>query len=300
GFFVNTLVVRGRIDRDEGFGALVERVRGSALAAQAHQDVPFERLVEELAPPRSASWTPLFQAMLTFRNLGLPPLELPGLAIVPEEVPAAAAKFDLTLSLGDAPGTVAGLSGRFEYATELFDPATAERLAGRFVRLLVAAVAAPEAPLGELALLAAPERAQLLVEWNDAAASGGDPLFPERFLAAAELRPDAVAAVAGDGEITYGELAARSERLARRLVGFGIGPEAPVALAFERTLDALVALIAVLRAGGAYLPLDPEWPRERAAAVIADSGAVLALAAERSAAALGTLGVPVLCLDEID
>ncbi|HEX9942196.1 MAG TPA: amino acid adenylation domain-containing protein [Thermoanaerobaculia bacterium] len=298
GFFVNTLVLRMDAAGDPSFRDLVARARETALAAFRHQEVPFERVVEEVQPGRDLSRSPLFQAFFALQNAPTGPLELPGLTLAPfaarEEV---AAKFDLTLSVVELPD---GLLGRLDHNVDLFDPATAARLAGRLTALLEGAAAGPDLPLSRLPLLSPAERHQLLAEWNDTQepAPAATPL--ERFEAAAAVRPDALALVWDGGRLTRGELDRRANTLARRLRGLGVGPEIPVGVVLPRSAELVLAAVAVAKAGGVYLPLDPAWPEERIAAALGDAGArvVMTLASlaekvrpgERTAIALDGLG----------
>ena len=298
GFFVNTLVARARLEDDPPFGALLRRVRDTVLAAQRHQDVPFERLVEELQPERVAGLTPLFQAAFTYLASPLSPVPMPGLAVELLDAEVGVAKFDLTLSVYESGGR---LNGWVEYRTGLFDPATVERWMGHLRVLLETAVADPSRRLSELPLLSAAERWQVAGEWNATAL----PLPLEHCLhelveAQAARTPDAPAVVAEDGELTYRELDARAERLARRLRRAGVGPEVAVGLFAERSAAMVVGLLGVLKAGGAYVPLDPGVPRRapgrharrhrRAGAAGAGGAGREAAAAPRAGAVPGPLG----------
>jgi amino acid adenylation domain-containing protein len=304
GFFVNTLVLRMDLAGDPTVRQLVARAREATIVSTVHQEVPFEKLVEELSPERSLSLTPFFQVLFTLDNP--PPVpELPGLAAAPLAVETGTAKFDLTLALSDlveAGETAAGgpgrgaaaparrtrrtLAGGLEFNADLFDPATAARFAGHFANLVAAFAANPERPVASLPLLAASERHQLLVEWNDtpAAARIASPeegaALHRRFERQAAATPRAPAVIAGGETLTYRELDRHATRLARRLVGMGVGPEVTAAIFLERTPELIVALLAVLKAGGAYVPLDPAYPRERLAATLADCGAPVVLTQE--------------------
>jgi amino acid adenylation domain-containing protein len=283
GFFVNTLALRADLAGEPSFAKLVDRVRTVTLGAYAHQDVPFEKLVEALAPERSLGHSPLFQVVLAFQNAPLVPFELPGLTLEPLPAAAGMAKFDLTLTLGEA-GVLGGSS--LDYDRDLFDPATAERLAAQIERLLQGAVAEPEAGIWDLPLLSAAERAQLLEIWSGTASpypreSTVDALFAEQ----AARTPDAVAlaALAGDAhgeeQLTYRELAARARDLAAVLADLGVGPEDVVALALPRSPALVIAQLAILGAGGAYLPLDPTNPADRLAFLLEVGQASLLLTA---------------------
>jgi len=292
GFFVNTLALRTGLSLDEPFGALVGRVREVTIAASMHQDLPFERLVEELAPGRYLAATPLFQVMLVLQNASRARLQLSGLALTPLDVHSGTAKLDLTLSLLESG------DGVLEYDRDLFDRATAERLLGHFETLLEAVAAAPELPLGELALLGGAEREQVLWAWNatGSAARPGVRLH-DLFAAQAERTPEAVALVARGVVLTYAGLAQRAGSLARRLRGLGVGPEVRVGVFLERTADLVVSLLGVLQAGGAYVPLDPAYPAARIALMLEDSGASLVLSQESLVSRLPATQAEVLLLD---
>ena len=276
GFFVNTLVLRTDTSGHPGFVELVGRVRGSNLAAYAHQDIPFERLVEVLNPARSLSRHPLFQVMLAFQNVAPARFEVAGLSASFEEVASTAAKFDLAVSLGEertADGRPGGISGVIEYATDLFERETVERIAHRLVRLLEGAVAAPERPLGTLDILEACERELILRTWNDTAHALPRTNVVELFGAQAASTPDAIAVVFEDEELSYRALDARANQLAHHLRALGVGPETVVGLCVARSPQLIVALLGILKAGGAYLPLDPDYPTGRLAFMLADAGA---------------------------
>jgi non-ribosomal peptide synthetase component F len=298
GFFVNTLVLRAEMAGNPSFSELLGRVRSTALGAYAHQDLPFEKLVEELAPPRDPSRTPLFQVALALQNVAPLVLELPGLEIEQLMMDSGTAKFDLTLMFS---GAGESLSGALEYRLELFDPPTVKRFIAQLGILLEDAVVRPGRPVLELALLSPGESHQLLFEWNPGPAGDLVPeTLTELFARQAALRPEATAVVGASGVLSYGELARSSRRLARRLESRGVGRGSLVGVCLERDLALPVALLAVLEAGAAYVPLDPGYPAERLAYMLADSG-VKALVTESAVAAqLPDLpdGVAVLRLDE--
>ena len=276
GFFVNTLVLRTDTSGNPSLRELVGRVRAGNLAAYSHADLPFERLVEVLNPPRSLARHPLFQVMLAFQNNMQPSFAVAGLDARFAAVASASAKFDLSVSLAEqrlADGTAAGISGVIEYASDLFDAGSVETLGGRLVRLIAAAVAHPDRALGSLDILSAEERATILRGWNDTARALPQASLPELFTAQAAARPDAIAVLFEEEALSYGELEARANRLAHYLRGRGVGPEVMVGLCLERSLDLVIGLLAILKAGGAYLPLDPSYPRERLAFMLADAGA---------------------------
>src|SRR5262249_4335619 len=237
----------------------------SNLEAYSHQELPFERLVEALNPARSLAHHPLFQVMLALQNNAPAQLEFEGLGTRVEPVVGASAKFDLSVSLAEqrrADGSAGGLSGVMEYASDLFDRGSVEALAERLVRVLEAAVAAPEASIGRLDILSAAGRRTILRE-GDATEQGPAATLPQLFAAQAAATPDAVAVVFADEQLSYGELEARANQLAHHLRALGVGAESVVGVCLERSLELVVSLIAILKAGGGYLPLDPGYPRER-------------------------------------
>src|SRR5580693_4845648 len=299
GFFVNTLVLRADVSGDPSFAGLVGRVRETVLAAQARLDVPFEHLVEVLNPARSAARHPLFQVMLADEDVGAVDWQLPGLRVRPEPVPAGAAKFDLTLAFAqdrDADGAPAGISASFEYAADLFDPATVQALAARLTRLLRQAAAAPARPLSTLDVLTPAERREL-VHWNDTARVIPEVTLPELFEAQTARTPDAPAVVHVGVTISYAELNARANRLARLLIDRGAGPEDLVAIAMPRSADLIVAVLAVLKAGAAYVPVDPAYPADRIGFLLADTCPVAVLTTVLAGQGLPA-GSPRVALDD--
>src|SRR6185312_11957567 len=275
GFFVSTLALRAPLAGEPGFGELVRRVRDQVREAQAHEDVPFERVVEELQPPRDAARTPIFQAMLSLLSTPGGALRLPGLEVGFADYETTAAKLDLTLSLHEMEG---GVTGALEYRTSLFEAATIDRLAGHYRALLAGAAADPARRVSELPLLSVPERWQLAGEWNDTAAAYPQDLCLHELVAARAARtPDAPAVISDELSLTYRELLARSTALAGRLRRAGVGPESVVGLCVERSPEMVAGMLAVLQAGGAWLPLDPGYPSERLALLLEDAGAAIVL-----------------------
>nr|WP_068279790.1 non-ribosomal peptide synthetase [Aldersonia kunmingensis] len=267
GMFVNTLVLRTRVDGKVSFADLLRAARAGDLAAFGHSDLPFERLVEVLNPPRSQAHHPLFQVMLTFQNTGQVSLELPDMSISGVSFDAQLAKFDLQLIMGevaDGVGEAAGIDAVFNYATELFDEETIASFAERFVRVLAAVSVDPHVSVGDIELLDRSERALVLSRWNDSAAVvDSSATLVSMFESQVALTPDATA-VSFEGEsLSYAEFAARVNRLAGWLISQGVGPESLVALGMRRSLDLVVGMYAVTAAGGAYVPLDPDHPDER-------------------------------------
>ncbi|KJY24251.1 amino acid adenylation domain-containing protein, partial [Streptomyces sp. NRRL S-495] len=276
GFFVNTLVLRTDTSGDPSFAELLGRVREAQLDAFAQQDVPFERLVEEVNPARALGRHPLFQTLLVLQNHEEGELGLPGLESAPEPLGLRVAKFDLNIGVTerhDQDGTPAGLEGSVEYSADLYDRATVDGLFARFGRLLAAAAADPAAPIGTLDILAPEERARLAEDWNATAAPVRTGSLPELFAAQAARTPDAIALAHDGGEVGYAELDARANRLAHHLIAAGVGPESPVALLMERSADLVVATLAVLKAGGCYVPMHASLPPERMTALLADTAA---------------------------
>ena len=295
GPFVNTVTLRADLAGAPSFAALLGRLRAETLSAFAHRDVPFEKVVEELRPERTLSVPPLFQVLFNLLNARMEALDLPGLTLAPHPYEANTAKLDLTLTLEE--GTD-GCAADLEHNVDLFDRATIERLAAQYTRLLAAAVADPERRIGELPLLSAAERSALLEAGNDTRAERPPGLLVhELFTAQAARTPAAPAVTSGAQELTYAELDARSNRLARHLRRLGVEPEVRVGLCLERTPELVVALLAVLKAGGAYVPLDPGHPAERLDLVLEDAGAAVLVTEERWLGLLPAHGPRVLCVD---
>ncbi|MEU2393454.1 amino acid adenylation domain-containing protein [Streptomyces sp. NPDC007369] len=274
GFFVNTLVLRTDTSGDPSFAELLGRVRETALSAYAHQDVPFEHLVEVLNPSRSLSHHPLFQTILAVQNAPMGRFSLPGLDVASYAVPTGTAKFDLGVNLAEQfgpDGSPAGIVGAVEYATDLFDRETVAALARRWTSLLEAVAADPEQPIGAIDLLNAGERLRLLECGNATSGEVGTVPVPEMLAAQVAGAPDAVALVCGGVEWTYGQLNARANRFAHALIARGVGPEQVVAVALPRSPESIVAVLGVLKAGAAYLPVDPSYPQARIALMLDDA-----------------------------
>ena len=278
GFFVNTLAIRMRLARLEGekgepsFRELIRRARQGALDAFAHQDLPFERLVEELQPDRNLGVSPIFQTMFSYLNTPEPKLEAAGLSFEQIDLPFAPPKFDLSLGLADRNGR---LGGSIEYSLDLFEPETVERWSDVLAAWLGRALADPDRPVRDLAALGEAERRQLLTDWNPGAdpreATGRAlPTLPETFRRQAASTPETIAVRCGGDALTFRELDLRTDRLARRLVELGARPEELVGVCLGREIGLVVALLAVLKAGAAYLPLDPAYPPERLAFMLGD------------------------------
>ncbi|MCP3468049.1 amino acid adenylation domain-containing protein (plasmid) [Bradyrhizobium sp. CCGUVB23] len=298
GFFVNTLAVRLDLSGEPSVLQLLERTRRTALAAQEHQDLPFEQVVEIVQPPRRLDHTPLFQVMLAWQNNAVRSFDLAGLSVEAAGEGLDQVKFDLELSLGECDEVI---TGRFDYATALFDEATIERQRGYLLALLRAMVADAGQPVGRIDILPADERAYLLEELNrTAAAYPSERCIHELFEAQVAKTPDAVAVVHEDERVSYGELNARANRLAHHLIARGVKPDQPVAICLQRSVAMVVGLLAILKAGGAYLPLDPTYPSARLKQVLNDAAPPLLLADAAGRSALGAAAladVNVVALD---
>ncbi|HEX7243129.1 MAG TPA: amino acid adenylation domain-containing protein, partial [Longimicrobiaceae bacterium] len=278
GFFVNTLVLRTELSGDRSFRELLGRVRETTLGAYQHQEIPFERLVEELAPERSLARTPLFQVMFVLQNNERGELRMGGLEVEPLSTGAEVAKYDLTLDLAE---DGQGISGSIVYRAELWERATMERMSAHFARLVGSLVADSDRPVAGIALITEEERAQLLAEWG--ATGHGYPAaacIHDLFTAQARRTPGAVAVVHRGEALTYAELDLASNQLAHALRRRGVGPESRVGVYLRRTPAAVAALLGVLKAGGAYVPLDPELPAERIAFMLRDAGVRVVLTQE--------------------
>ncbi|HEX3475167.1 MAG TPA: amino acid adenylation domain-containing protein, partial [Kofleriaceae bacterium] len=295
GFFANTLVLRVAVDGERSFRELVRQVRAVCLAAYKHQDLPFEQLVDALAPARDLGRTPVVQVMFGLQNNPFPRVRLGESALQPVLLDAGTATFDLTVSLEERDG---GLVGWVEYNTDRFDRATIERLLGHYRVLLEAAVARPDDRLAALPLLAEPERRLLVEDWNRTAVEPPPVSVIERFRAQARRTPDAVAVAAGDVELRYGELAARAEAWAAALQARGCGRGTRVALALSRGPAFPIAVLAVLQAGAAYVPLDPSYPAERLAFMLRDCEARVVVTETALAAGLPRGEAELLVIDQ--
>jgi amino acid adenylation domain-containing protein len=296
GFFVNTLVLRTDMSENPSFQELLGRVREVTLGAYAHQDLPFEQLVEALQPERNLSHQPLFQVMFVLQNAPMSALELPDLTLSSLEMESSTAKFDLTLSIED---TEQGLVGSLEYNTDLFDAATISRMLEHFQTLLEGIVANPDQRLSDLPLLTQLERQQLLVEWNDTQVDYPKHLcIHQLFEAQVERTPDAVAVVFEDQQLTYGELNRRANQVAHHLRSLDVGPDSLVGICVERSLEMVIGLLGILKAGGAYVPLDPDYPSERLAYMLSDSQVPVLLTQEKLMSRLSEHQARVVCLDK--
>ena len=275
GFFVNTLVMRAELTGAVTFQELLHQVRQTALAAYSHQDLPFDKLVDSLQPERNLSHTPLFQVMFILQNAPLGAVELPDVTLRPLAIEPGIASFDLTLIMEE---TKDGLAAAFEYNTDLFEASTITRMIGHFQTLLAGILTTPEAPIATLPLLTEAERQQLLFEWNDTAVPlPNNATLHHLFEAQVDKTPETIAAVCNQNQLTYDQLNRRANQLAHTLQKQGVGPGTFVGVALERSLELLVGLFAILKAGAAYLPLDPDYPPDRLAFMIQDASPAVIL-----------------------
>ncbi|NUH43548.1 amino acid adenylation domain-containing protein, partial [Streptomyces samsunensis] len=302
GVFINTLVLRADTSGRPTARALIERVRTRNLAAYAHQDLPFERLVEVLNPERSLARHPLFQVLLAFNNTDTAATDqavagIPDLTVSPVAADTGVGKFDLSFAFTEQPHETGGLRGVLEFSTDLFDRDTVETLGRRYLRVLRGMVDAPDAPLDRIDLLDEVEARSLLSVWNDTVCEVPGRSVVELFEERVVGSPDAVAVVAGGVSLSYRELDVRAGRLARLLAERGVKPERFVAVALPRSVDLVVALLAVWKAGAAYLPLDTEYPADRLAYMLRDAAPTLVLTTGDLAAVLPDVNVPRVLLD---
>lgn len=273
GFFVNNLVLRVKLSAGSAFLEILKAVREICLEGYSHQDVPFEKLVEELQPERSLSHSPLFQVVFHLQNVLTQELKLPGLSISMVDAPATRAKSDLTLTMTEAPD---GLKGLLTYNTDLFETDTAARIVAHFQTLLESAVFNPHSQIASLPMLTSSEQRQVLLTWNNLRRDyGKDRLVHEVFEEQAERRPQAIALKFENTAITYEELNQRANQLARRLRIFGVGPESIVGICIPRGIEMMIGVLGIFKAGGAYLPLDPGYPKARTAFMLQDSQATV-------------------------
>ncbi|MET7938465.1 AMP-binding protein, partial [Streptomyces sp. NPDC005322] len=305
GFFVNTLVLRTDTSGNPTFRELLARVRETSLAAYAHQDIPFERLVEDLAPTRSMARHPLFQISLTLQSDVKVPLALPGVQAElrhPAQVPA---KFDLNFDLSErftGRGETAGVDGQIDYALDLYDRQTVEEVAARLIHILEQVAADSTVGNHTIDVLSPAEYEIAAQGWDHTAGALAELTLPMLFEAQVARTPDAVAVVSGESGVsglTYAELNDRANRLAHHLMGQGAGPERIIALALPRSADLVVTLLAILKAGAAYLPIDPDYPAERIAHMLTDTRPTLVMTSSAVAKDLPTVeGIPAVHVDD--
>jgi amino acid adenylation domain-containing protein len=296
GFFVNTLIMRADLGGDPTMAGLWQQVRETALAAYDHQDLPFERLVEHLAPERDLSRNPLFQVMFFVDNARDHGWQLPGIRISAEPLEWDIAKFDLVVGMKEAG---AGFTGSLEYSTDLFDQATIERMAGHFLTLLAGVVADPQARISRLPMLTAAEERLLVTGWNQTQAAIPGGCVHELVARQAVTAAERTAVVCGDRELSYRELDEQANQIAHQLIQAGVGPEVPVGICVERSLEMITGLLGILKAGGAYVPLDPGYPPERLAFLLADTAAPVIVTQQHLAGRIPVHnGQAIVCLDD--
>ena len=297
GFFVNTLVLRTDLSGGVSFRELLERVRQTALEAYAHQDVPFEKIVDVLNIPRDVSHSPLFQVMFSLNNIRARKQQFSDLQVTPIILHSGTAKFDLTLEVNEQED---GLSALVEYNTDLFDRETIEQMMVHYVRLLEGVVRDPDVGVSRLELLTSLDRERLLACWDGGSRDYGGGLFVERFESSVRDHGDMLAVVSGEVRLSYRELNERANRLARYLRGLGVSREDLVGLYLERGVEMVVALLGVLKAGGAYVPIEVGYPRERVRYMLEDSGVKVLLTCGGLLEGLGAVDVMVVCLDDAE
>ena len=295
GFFVNTLVLRTQIQGNPSFEELLKQVQQVTLSAYEHQDVPFEQVVEACGPQRNLNYSPLFQVMFFLQNAPMGKLELPGLTITLNEINTGTSKFDLSLLMEESSQ---GLVGTWEYNIDLFDQETIARMAGHFQTLLEAIVAHPQQEVWKLPLLSDAEEHQLLVRWNQTKTDyPDDQCIHQLFESQVLCTPHAVAVVFEDEQLTYWELNARANQLAHYLQLHGVRQHALVGICMERSVDLLIGILAILKVGGVYVPLDPSYPRERLAFMLSDAQVQVLLTQQHLNEGLPEHGAQVVCLD---
>ncbi|MEC4811931.1 MAG: AMP-binding protein [Scytonema sp. PMC 1069.18] len=305
GFFVNSLVLRTDLSGNPNFRELLSRVKEVALAAYAHQDLPFEKLVEELHPERNLNQNPLFQVAFALQNAPMSALELPRLTLTPWQFDTKTTRFDLEFHLWEQESNnglwvdnSGGISGFVIYSTDLFDNATITRMLEHFQILLEGIVANPEQRIANLPLLSEPELYQLLVEWNNTQVDyPQDKCIHQLFESIVEKNSDAIALVFKEQQLSYQELNVRSNQLAHYLKKLGVKPEVLVGLCVERSFDVIIGMLGILKAGGAYVPLDPTYPPERLKFMLADAQVPILLTRQRWIERLKNDSSQTICLD---
>jgi amino acid adenylation domain-containing protein len=295
GFFVNTLVLRTSLDGSPTFREILKRVRNVALEAYQHQDVPFEKLVAELAPERDLTRAPLFQVMLVLQNTEQQDLCLPGVEVTRIDCGEHVAKFDLMLAFDEKQGAI---TGAYTYACDLFERQSVNRFVEHLLASLAGMISNPDSPVSELCLLNDSERQQVLVEWNSTHAAYPERCVHELFEEQVRSTPAAIAVVHGGQSLSYADLSRRANQLGHFLRRKGVGAELRVGICMDRSLDMIVAMLAVWKAGGAYVPLDPAYPHERLILMVEDSQAAILLTERRWADQLPACRAEVVCLEE--
>src|SRR5829696_7453757 len=297
GFFVNTLILRTDFSGHPTFRELLRRIRDLTLGAYAHQDLPFERIVEELQPVRDLSRNPIFQVSFNLQNAPVQELELPGLTVRTQEFESLTTRFDLECHVWDV---AAGLQGFLFYSTDLFEEATIERLLAHYRKFLEEAVANPDQHVSEIKFLTETERHKLLFEWNDTQHPiTRDICVHHLFEAQAAKTPSALAVEFAGEQLSYAELNERANQLARHLRGLGVGPESLVGICIERSNEMLIGLLAILKAGGAFVPLDPAYPPQRLSFMLKDAGPSVVLTKQGWLQRLPESEAQIVCVDAV-
>ena len=294
GFFVNTLVLRTDLSGEPTFRELLPRVRSICLNGYAHQALPFEQIVEALQPERSMSHTPIFQVMFSLQNAPRQAQQLPGLTVNPLDIHSGTSKFDLSLIMSE---DEQGISGGFEYSSDLFEPDTIRRMTGHFEVLLAAVAANPDESIHVLPLLTSAENQQILVEWNQTARPFFTGCAHQMFEKWAACQPDTSALIFEDETLSYDQLNRRANLLARELQMLGVGPDTPVGIFCRRGFDLITAIMAALKAGGVFVPLDPAYPADRLAYILTDSNAPVVITHTALLDRLPEHHAQVVCLD---
>ena len=295
GFFVNTLVLRTDFSGNPTFQELLRQTRATCLGAYSHQDLPFQKLVEELQPERNLRYSPMFQVMFIFQNTPGSALEIPGLQLSPMQIDSGKSMFDLTLSMTEESR---GLQGTLEYNTDLFNAHTIERMLENLQTLLEGIAAEPGKRISDLPLLTQAERNRTLMEWNETqAAYPEDSCIQQLFGLQVERTPDALAVTFGEEQLTYWELNYRANQLAHYLQKRGIGAEVPVGICMDRSPEMIIGLLGILKAGAAYVPLDPSYPEERLDFMLEDAEISAVLTQRRMLKRLPNHGIEKICLD---
>ena len=296
GFFVNTLVLRSKLSGNPTFKELLAQVRETALQAYEHQDVPFEKLVEELKPERDQNHTPFFQVMFALQNVPRGNVEMAGLQATPVEVASSGAKFDIFAAFIERDGE---MMLRVEYSTELFAAASIERMLGHFQTLLEGIVAKPERSIDTYPILSEAEKQRLLIDWNDTQRDYPDGrCIHELFEARVDQNPEAIALVFENESWSYQKLNCQANQLARHLRELGVGRDTLVALCVDRSMEMVVGLLAILKAGGAYVPMDPEYPKDRLEFMLRDTQASVLVTQKRISQILPDYPGHRVCIDE--
>lgn len=296
GFFVNTLVLRTDLSGAPSFRDLVKQVKEVTLGAYAHQDMPFEKLVEELQPERTTSYSPLFQVMFVMQNKQDGKMQLPGLDISPVELPNSNSTFDITLGMSESDR---GLLGSLEYNTDLFESRTIDRMIEHFQLLMEKMLDSPDVPISQLNIVSSDEYDKMIVEWNDTDIEyDRDYCLHELVSAQADKTPEAIALYADEETMTFAELDQRANQLANALVKKGAGPDQLIGLSLERSFDMIIGLLGILKSGAAYVPLDPEYPSDRLEFMIRDSKTKLIVTHSSQAEALSAFSAELLLVDE--